>query len=423
MKTVLTLAAVAAFAAVPAYAQLSQNNGCTPGAQNCTGSNQNSGDTTSTNNYGDTHSTSSQLGNSSASNTSGNNIGFDNRTQTTQNANNTTTGTISGGNTSSGATGGAATGNLSSNDNRTSVGNTSSNSGGNTLGADSRASVGNTSAAGGAGGAGGTARQGQGQGQTASVQGGNSTSGATANTGASRSLSAASGGNQRQSATGGVASGSATANGAGQRTAVNAGSGNGQSTTIGGSSYSDNSRTLFIPPVVPATPPSVVGVGQVIQTTLACGPLQTVVKEPVIGTYFGMFSNEQIEQGHTDFLAPVLDALGHQVSYREETLPNGDIRLFGTQPVIFATVVSIAGARNVAIGGGGGSGWGQAGGGASASMSQLVTNVQLHECEVGTLHTPVVWIPPAIPDVPATPVPHAKKRIVARKAKPCIAPK
>lgn len=163
----------------------------------------------------------------------------------------------------------------------------------------------------------------------------------------------------------------------------------GGQTTIDSSDHStkDNSQhVVFIPPVVPGTPASSVGVGNVIQNTLACGPLQRVIQTPVTGTYFGFFVKEAIQQGVTYDLAPAVDESGKQIFYRFVPLPNGDIIVMGTQPVIFVSTVAIAGGRNIALGGGGSSGsWGQAGGGSTASMSQLVTNIQLRDCEVGRL--------------------------------------
>jgi hypothetical protein len=402
----------------------SQSNGCDPTATSCTGSNQNSGDIT---NPGTSNSASTQLGNSSASIASG--ITADPRSQVTQNADNNTTGTITGGNTSSGA---AANGNTSSNDNRSSVGNVSSgpsvsgatsSSGGNTLATGpSTSSVGpvSSNAAGGAGGSGGA-------GGNAAAKGGNATQGqgqgqgqqqASTNTQGQGQSSALTGGNQRSALTGG--NNAATTGSNTSRTSVTGGAqsnsngqnvGNGQQTSIGGSSYSDNSRTLFIPPVVPPTPPSVVGIGQVIQTTLACGPLQRVEKTPIIATNFGIFHDGHQQQGVTYDLAPVVDPAGQPVEYRYEPTPNGDLRIIGSQATMFATVVAVSSAQSIALGGGSGASWGQGGGGSSGSMSQLVTNIQVRDCEVGFLRQPA----PVSLGVISTPEPVRQTVIAPRR--------
>lgn len=50
-----------------------------------------------------------------------------------------------------------------------------------------------------------------------------------------------------------------------------------------------------------------------------------------------------------------------------------------------AAVVGTSSAKNLAIGGGSsGGGWGQGGGGNSGSMQQIVTNIQLKICDLGT---------------------------------------
>lgn len=158
------------------------------------------------------------------------------------------------------------------------------------------------------------------------------------------------------------------------------------------------SDTVFIPSVVPFTPPSQLAVGNVIKETFACGPLQRIVRTPVDGTFIGLLSRKSIPQGYTDDLQPVLDADGAQVDYRQAALPDGSgYRLFGHQVTMFTTVIGVASNRNIAIGGGGGGsggGWGQGGMGSSSSNQRMVTSIQLRECEVGTVRTVVVEVPP-----------------------------
>lgn len=327
--------------------------------------------------------------------------------------------------TTQSATGGSATGNSSSNANQSSAStgaSTSSNgsnaNGANTNGANSNGSNSNgantgtnTSTTTSAGGAVGNTSAATGA--STATNGANSNG---ANTGTNTSANNSSGGTSTSKNTNSTGSQTTGAQSASNGQVIG-GTGNGQTTTLGGSSYVDNSRTIFIPPITPPTPPSTVGIGNVVQTTLACGTLQTVVKTPIVGMNFGIFHDKQIQQGVTYDLSPVLDANGTRVIYREDVQPNGDVNLYGSQPVIYATVVAIASANNISIGGGGSSGaWGQAGGGTSGSMSQLVTNIQIHDCMIGTRHSvpaPVMISEPA--PVFVAPVHHVHKFIVHRK--------
>lgn len=159
------------------------------------------------------------------------------------------------------------------------------------------------------------------------------------------------------------------------------------------SSY--RSRAIFIPPVVPGTPPSQLAVGNIISETSACGPLQHIVRQPVTGTFIGLFSNASIAQGWSDDLEPYRDASGMVVDYRRDLLPNGDVHLFGHQVTMFTTVIGVASNRNIALGGGSGGGsWGQGGMGSSSSNQRMVTTIQLRDCEIGTMRTVYVEVPP-----------------------------
>lgn len=104
-------------------------------------------------------------------------------------------------------------------------------------------------------------------------------------------------------------------------------------------------------------------------------------------------------QGYTEHLEPYVDAKGFQRDYRHVPLEDGSgYRVFGHQVTQYTTIVGIAGARNIAVGGGGGNGaWGQGGIGASSSMQQMVTTLQLRDCEIGTYVRPPPLPPPAPP--------------------------
>ncbi|MGZ5926588.1 MAG: hypothetical protein ACXWLJ_07905, partial [Rhizomicrobium sp.] len=172
-------------------------------------------------------------------------------------------------------------------------------------------------------------------------------------------------------------------------------SGGNSTTTVDASDRSSyKSQTLFIPSVIPGTPPSQLAVGNIIKETSACGPLQRIVRVPVNGTFIGLFSDTAIPQGWTDDLAPYLDANGEHMDYRSVRTSSGDIRMFGNQVVMFTTVVGVASNRNIAIGGGMGGTWGQAGMGSSSSNQQMVTSIQLRDCEIGTMRTVTLEVPP-----------------------------
>lgn len=197
------------------------------------------------------------------------------------------------------------------------------------------------------------------------------------------------------------------------------------------SSYVDNSRFTVIPAMVPPTPPSVVGIGNIVKETLACGPLQAVERVEVFGVFHGIFSKDTTPQGWTERLIPyVKDEKQVYYHHVDDPLVKGDKIIMGHQPVLTWAMAGIAGARNLAVGGGNSSGsHGQAGGGTSSSNTQMITNIQLRECEVGRLMRkpeppvappPTVVTTPFVPPVatPACPVPQkpAQRRVVKPKA-------
>lgn len=371
-----------------AQAQVNQTGECGANASACSTSNQHVGNVDPS-----ASATNSTSGAAQAGNSANNNGATFSPTNTAspqqQQSIGDTSFTNQGGNTSS-----AATGNLSNNDNRSSASTGASNAsngsntnGANTNGANLGSNTNNVKGgAGGAGGAGGKAtsslsgsgnsKQGQGQAQSSrnanALVGGN-TSGTVA------------GGNQRTSVTGGAVRTGST------NTSVGG-------TTLGGSNYSDNSKYISIPPVVPPTPPAMVGVGNVVTITTACGAPQQVNTKPVSNLLVGIFRNKIFEIGETDRLIPVLDPAGQPIHYRSEWEQNQDgsydLVKYGTQATIFATVVGSAAVQNIAIGGGGGSGsWGQAGGGTSGAITQMVDHIEIHECELQRLRPIPVTLP------------------------------
>jgi hypothetical protein len=425
-KSLISLAILASFSAFATEPLINQGGTCPVGTTgltsgSCTNQNQLLGDTLSTvNNSGDTKSSASQLGNSSnggISAASGVNITPDMsvKPQVTQNTTSDISGTNTGGNTSGTITGGntdsRAQGNVTSADNRSSVGNTSTGAstatnGNNTNGANSNGDMvggSNTNTVGvtgGAGGKGGAAHQGQTANGGAANQGqSNDGSGNSKNSMALKSsnnlgLSASNGGNT-QSTGANTMQGGAVDQKQQQRTS-NDGSGNSSTGVVLGvdasdrstTSFTDNSRTIFIPAIIPPTPASTLATANVIKETGTCGPLQRVVEREVVGTFHGIFTTSGVKQGFYQELAPFLDFYGRETEYKYVPLLDepGSFRVFGHQVTQYTTVVGVSGARNIAIGGGGGSGsWGQGGVGTSSANQQMVTTLQLRLCEIGMI--------------------------------------
>ncbi|WP_323120025.1 hypothetical protein [Burkholderia alba] len=328
---VLHICFIAAMFATPS---LSAAQSTCPPTGNC--SSQNMGDTTSQANNNQNHA--DQVGSTANNTVAGVGITGRNDLQQSNNAANNSLNAAGGG-------GGSANsiGNTSNNDNRSSVGNTSSNSGGNTLS----------------------------NGNNGNGNGSNNTTTASGGAGGSASQAASSGSKS------------------GAQNGQNIGTGNTSVQANTTSSY----KAIYIPPVVPPTPASQLAVGNIVKETLACGPIVRKRSMPVKGTYFGLFLNSQIEQGHDDLIEPLLDQNGNE-TYRD--VPISDERgtgfhRYGSQVVMFTAIVGLAGARNIAIGGGGSEGaWGQGGGGSSGSIQQMVTTVQIVPCDMGTYITPVI---------------------------------
>jgi hypothetical protein len=373
MKTVLLLAATLALASY-AQAQTTTNCGSTP---NCNTANQTLGDTTNTNTASNSKSDANQAGNSTNSNASGVTISPSNTGKVAQDATQNTSGTISGGNTTSGATGGSANGNQSSNDNHSSAstGASTSNSGGNKLSTGPSVSASNS---------GGNKLT-----TNSTLSGGNNTATNTAKGGAGGTGSGV-----------GIAAGGA----GGKSAASNSGSTTGTN-AVDASDHSvsnTNVHELFIPTVVPPTPASTLGVGNIEGETSACGPLQRVIKTPVNGSFYGLIKKSKVDLGFTEELAPYLDPNGVEIQYKEVLNPDGSTSYYGHQVIAHTAILGTSGARSIAGGGGAGSGgWAQGGLGSSSSNQQLVTTILLRSCEAERVRPEPIQTS-YVPSVPQT---------------------
>ena len=156
-------------------------------------------------------------------------------------------------------------------------------------------------------------------------------------------------------------------------------------------STTDYRSVALVLPSVGVTAPSTVAVGNIIKETMACGVLQSVQRDTVKGTYMGLFKRSQIDLGTDDSLVPFTNETGEEVYYKRVLGSDGKYRLMGHQPIIYTTVLSVSGARNLSLGGGGSQQeWGQAGVGASSAMNRLVSKIQLRSCEMAVEEVPTV---------------------------------
>ena len=170
----------------------------------------------------------------------------------------------------------------------------------------------------------------------------------------------------------------------------------GSNTSVTNVDAADRSTTNYrsvalVLPSVGVTAPSTVAVGNMIKETMACGVLQSVQRDPVKGTYMGLFKRSQIDLGTDDSLVPFTNETGEEVYYKRVLGSDGKYRLMGHQPIIYTTVLSVSGARNLSLGGGGSQQeWGQAGVGASSAMNRLVSKIQLRSCVMAVEQVPTV---------------------------------
>lgn len=144
--------------------------------------------------------------------------------------------------------------------------------------------------------------------------------------------------------------------------------------------------------MVPPSTPSILGVGQIVVTAGKCGPLVAVEHDDVHGVVLGYFHTGTVDLGQTDRVVPFRDAAGHIQQWNKEPRMDGvdGYDLYGDQVTLVSSVLGVAGAKNLALGGGTGNGsWGQGGAGQSSSMQRLVSQVQIVPClyaEVAVKH-------------------------------------
>lgn len=402
-RTILSLAVLIA---ASAHAQVEQSATCATGVATCAPSIKNAGDsTTTTTVLGDTQSQSAQNGVSSASNASGVNINPINTTKVQQDAAQNLSG-----NQSSNATGGAATGNFSSNDNKSSAStgastsstgpvsastgpSTSSANGTNRMEAsgnsanDNRVNSANASTVGvGVGVRGGDSAATGGAAAGGSAAGGSATGGA-ANGGATTSTMTGGANAARQGQTSANTNGVNSANRSGSDNAIRVDASD-RSTT----SNNYESKTIVHAPVFHGAGAAPLAVGNLAVVPGACGPRHVVYSKPVIGHRFGpMGGQSEIIQGETQWAQPAADMF----------LNVGGL-LIGHIVIEKTGILGTSSASSFSLGGfsnnGGG---GQGGAAASGQLQQIVTHYTLRDCVIQT--APVVVAAPTPAPAPASP--------------------
>lgn len=149
------------------------------------------------------------------------------------------------------------------------------------------------------------------------------------------------------------------------------------------SSHSYTAKYYIHPSLTIPVPPSVVGVGNIVVQVSPCGPMMEVSTAPVDGVFHGLFKSKRVDQGTTDTLVPAREV------YKQVPLSDGTgYRLLGSQVTTYATVVGVAGARSIALGGGHSDGsYAQGSLGTSSANQRMVLKHVLSLCEIGTVTT------------------------------------
>ena len=199
-------------------------------------------------------------------------------------------------------------------------------------------------------------------------------------------------------------------------------------------SYVDNSRSVYVAPIIPPQPASSLQVGALVKETTECMPLQVVVERPITGYFHGILFTTANPQGYHQALVPYVDAAGVQQEYkRVPIMGRGSLAgvevgyaLFGTQAVIVTGVLGTSGARSIGGGGSGGNGGGSLGVGGSSNMQQLATTITARSCSLGSYMYSEYLPKPAMPQAEKEPVieivppkaskpPVPKKRVIIKK--------
>jgi hypothetical protein len=161
------------------------------------------------------------------------------------------------------------------------------------------------------------------------------------------------------------------------RNLAQGGSSEGNATNVDAGTQ-DNSRFSVLPNVIPETPATAMGTGNVMVWFSACGPLQRIYHDDKMTAEDKRFLHKAttVDLGSDDHVGPVLDDSNNQIPFRQV-----GAQRFGSQVVIFATTIGVSNSSSFALGGGSGAGnWGQLGGGATSGMQRLTLRAEVVDC-------------------------------------------
>ena len=146
--------------------------------------------------------------------------------------------------------------------------------------------------------------------------------------------------------------------------------------------------------------PTQIAAPGLMMSTSPCGPMVGKTRAEVIGTFIGLFGDNEVKLGWDEDLYPVTDpATGALGYYASVTMRDGTVRYFGDQVTTVAAVINVGGGRSLSLFGSGSSGAGQVGIGGNSAMQRLVLRHSIQICDAGS-------VAPALPvAVPAQPEP------------------
>lgn len=142
---------------------------------------------------------------------------------------------------------------------------------------------------------------------------------------------------------------------------------------------------VLVAPVIHQRPTQIAAPG-LMMTTSACGPMVGKTRAEVVGTFIGLFGDNEIKLGWDEDLYPVTDpATGALGYYASVTMRDGTMRYFGDQVTTVAAVINVGGGRSLSLFGSGSSGAGQVGIGGNSAMQRLVLRHSIQICDAGRI--------------------------------------
>lgn len=176
-------------------------------------------------------------------------------------------------------------------------------------------------------------------------------------------------------------------------------------------------NTVFIP-AAPMTAPSTVTPGAIASAdSQVCGPLKIIVRTPIFAVMRGPFGGESlVYQGDHQDTVDAMDYRGDPIGYKKTPMPGGGgWILWGHHEMSHRTVLSGAMLAQASFNLFGSNGGGGGGAGVSGSVNKFGKEVDLFDCQVGTLVIEVSRVrgPAMMPD-------RVKHKPVKARVKPCV---